>query len=243
MSASLRVEDLTVRWGKAIAVDGVSFDVPAGTTTAVLGRNGAGKSSVLAGIMGLASRSSGAVIVDGVARRSGRSLAHAGVAIVLERRELFAHMSVEDNLILGGYVTKSLRLRNVREGERMSFVLGMFPRLEERRSQLAGTLSGGEQQMLAIGRALMSSPRILILDEPSIGLAPLIVDQIYANLEDLKRSGLTLVLVEEHPIRAMGLADDVVVLDRGQIVLHRSGDEVRALPSLLEASYLAREVG
>src|SRR5712672_3261541 len=191
--AMLRINDLRASYGAAPVLQGVRLHVAQGETVALLGPNGAGKSTLMAAITGTIARRAGEILVDGknlVAEKSHAIVAQ-GVALVPEGRLVFAPFTVEDNLRLG-----AIRLKD-EPTERYQFVYGLFPRLAERRRQPAGTLSGGEQQMLAIGRALMSAPRLLLLDEPFLGLAPMVVSEIRNSLQELRRTGLTLLMVEQ----------------------------------------------
>ncbi|WP_448569136.1 ABC transporter ATP-binding protein [Thermus sp.] len=237
----LWVENLSVRYGPLEAVRGVSFALEEGEALAVIGPNGAGKTSLLRGLLGLA-RAEGWVVLDGaqVPSRSPEGLLARGVVLVPEGRALFPGLSVEDNLLLGGF-TRFRRRENLRPD--LERVYALFPRLQERRRQPAGTLSGGEQQMLAIGRALMARPRLLLLDEPSLGLAPLMVREIYRILGELKKGGATLLLVEQNAKVALELADRGLVMEAGEMVLSGPAAELREDPRVVEA-YLgaAREV-
>src|SRR5437764_6911418 len=191
--AMLRISELQASYGAAPVLLGVSLHVARGETVALLGPNGAGKSTLLAAITGTITERSGSIQLDGaeLVREKSHAIVARGVALVPEGRLVFAPFTVEDNLRLG-----AIRLKG-ELGERYQFVYGLFPRLAERRRQAAGTLSGGEQQMLAIGRALMSAPRLLLLDEPFLGLAPMVVLQIREALEKLRASGLTMLMVEQ----------------------------------------------
>ncbi|WP_117236884.1 ABC transporter ATP-binding protein [Thermus sediminis] len=237
----LQVQDLSVRYGPLEAVRGVSFALGEGEALAVIGPNGAGKTSLLRGLLGLA-RAEGRVLLWGreVASRSPEGLLAQGVVLVPEGRALFPGLSVEDNLLLGGFT----RFRKGQDlGPDLDRVYTLFPRLRERRRQAAGTLSGGEQQMLAIGRALMARPRVLLLDEPSLGLAPLLVREIYRTLGELKREGATLLLVEQNAKVALSLADRGLVMEAGEMALAGPAADLRRDPRVVEA-YLgtAREV-
>jgi len=210
----LEVERLSVAYGAIPAVDDVSLAVPEGGLVTVIGPNGAGKSTLLNAIMGVLP-SRGAIRFDGAAlgttgieARVGR-----GMALVPEKRELFATMTVADNLLLGGF-----RFRGQAAGE-LERVYALFPRLKERRAQQAGTLSGGERQMLAMGRALMAKPRLLMLDEPSLGLAPLIVRDIFRIIADLRATGVAILLVEQNARAALQVADRGYVLETGRVTL------------------------
>jgi len=216
--AMLRVSDLRAGYGAAAVLQGVNLHVEKGETVALLGPNGAGKSTLLAALTGTIARRTGQVLFDSndiIAERSHAIVAQ-GVALVPEGRLVFAPFNVEDNLRLG-----AVRLRGELQ-ERYGYVYGLFPRLAERKRQIAGTLSGGEQQMLAIGRALMSAPRLLLLDEPFLGLAPLVVAEIRAALEKLRQSGLTILMVEQKLDIALGFASRAYVLIKGRVALEDS---------------------
>ena len=229
----LLVENLTVRYGPLEAVRGVSFALEEGEALAVIGPNGAGKTSLLRGLLGLAS-SEGRVLLDGaeLRSRSPEGLLAQGMVLVPEGRALFPGLSVEDNLLLGGF-TRFRKGEDLRAD--LERVYALFPRLLERRRQPAGTLSGGEQQMLAMGRALMSRPRILLLDEPSLGLAPLMVREIYRILGELKKEGTTLFLVEQNAKVALELADRGLVMEAGEMVLSGPAAALREDPRVVEA--------
>jgi branched-chain amino acid transport system ATP-binding protein len=213
----LRLSDLHASHGAAPVLHGVDLSVESGETVALLGPNGAGKSTLLAALTGTIRNRSGSMVFDGaeLIRQPSHRIVQRGVALVPEGRLVFAPFSVEDNLRLG-----AVRLEGDPK-ERYRFVYALFPRLEERRRQPAGTLSGGEQQMLAIGRALMSGPRLLLLDEPFLGLAPLVVAEIRQSLEKLRRSGLTLLMVEQKLDIALELAQRAYVLIKGRIALEQ----------------------
>jgi len=214
----LRLSELTASYGAAPVLQGVSLRVDQGETVALLGPNGAGKSTLLAAITGTIPRRGGQILLDGknLVEEKSHAIVAQGVALVPEGRLVFAPFSVEDNLRLG-----AIRLKG-ELGERYQFVYGLFPRLAERRRQSAGTLSGGEQQMLAIGRALMSAPRLLLLDEPFLGLAPMVVNEIRQALEKLRQSGLTLLMVEQKLDIALGFASRAYVLIKGRVALEDS---------------------
>ena len=236
MSALLEVEELRVFYRKVEGLHRASLRMDEGSVVTVIGPNGAGKTTLLGAIMGLLP-SSGTVRYAG-AELSGvptEARVARGLCLVPERRELFGEMSVEDNLQLGAF-------QRVRQGERdamrdLAAIYARFPRLEERRAQLAGTLSGGERQMLALGRALMAKPRLLMLDEPSLGLAPRVVRDIYRIIADLKRTGVSILLVEQNARAALQVADRGYVLETGQITLEGSAAELAANPRVIE-SYL-----
>ena len=211
----LEVEELRVRYGAVEAVHGVSFVANAGEVTALIGANGAGKSSTLAAISGLVP-SRGRIRFDerDIAGARPHAIVRAGVVQVPEGREILARMTVEENLLMG--------LRG-RDRSELGSAYERFPILRERRALLAGSLSGGEQQMLAIARALLARPRLLLLDEPSLGLAPLIVRRVFDTLADLKRQGVTMLLVEQNALRALRLADRAYVMELGRIATHGTG--------------------
>jgi branched-chain amino acid transport system ATP-binding protein len=214
----LEVEDLRVRYGAVEAVHGVSFAANAGEVTALIGANGAGKSSTLAAISGLIA-CGGRIRFDGrnIAGSPPHAIVRAGVIQVPEGREILAQMTVEENLLMG--------LRG-RDRSDLGSAYERFPILRERRALLAGSLSGGEQQMLAIARALLARPRLLLLDEPSLGLAPLIVKRVFDTLADLKRQGVTMLLVEQNALRALRLADHAYVMELGTLVMRGTGAEL-----------------
>jgi len=218
VGALLEVTDLHAGYGRAEVLTGLAFRLEARQVVSVIGPNGAGKSTTLAALMGILP-SRGRIVFDGQ-ELTGASLEDRvmmGMALVPEKRELFGTMPVEDNLVLGGYRAMKLRVPHwKRELER---VYGLFPRLKERRAQLAGTLSGGERQMLAVGRALMSAPKLLMLDEPSLGLAPLIVRDIFATIERLRAEGTSILLIEQNARAALAVSDHGHVLETGAIVL------------------------
>jgi len=224
----LRLHDLTAGYGAAPVLQSVSLQVGQGETVALLGPNGAGKSTLMAAMTGTVPHRSGRIDFDGknLVDEKSHAIVSQGVALVPEGRLVFAPFSVEDNLRLG-----TIRLKGDAR-ERFDFVYALFPRLAERRRQAAGTLSGGEQQMLSIGRALMSSPRLLLLDEPFLGLAPLVVSEIKTALERLRRSGLTLLMVEQKLDIALALAGRAYVLIKGRLVLEQSTADLARRPDL-----------
>ncbi|ODU06563.1 MAG: ABC transporter ATP-binding protein [Rubrivivax sp. SCN 71-131] len=214
----LQVRELHAGYGRAEVLTGLDFGLAQGQVVTVIGPNGAGKSTTLAALMGVLP-ARGQIVFDGhdLADRTLEERVMLGLALVPEKRELFGTMPVQDNLILGGYRSMKLRVPNwQREIER---VYELFPRLKERRAQLAGTLSGGERQMLAVGRALMSAPKLLMLDEPSLGLAPLIVREIFRIIQHLREQGTSILLVEQNARAALEVADHGYVLETGSIVL------------------------
>jgi len=219
----LEVIDLRVAYGKIEAVRGISFAVRAGEVVALIGSNGAGKTTTLRTLSGLLRPTAGQVVFDGerIDALPAHEIVGRGVAHAPEGRRLFGRMTVRENLDLGAY-----RRRDVDVASDVDMVYDLFPILAERRAQAAGTLSGGEQQMLAIGRALMSRPRLLVLDEPSMGLSPLVMQVIFATLGHLKERGTTLLLVEQNAQAALALADTGHVLETGRIVLSGTATEL-----------------
>jgi len=236
MASILSVKSLHAGYGKADVLDGVDLELPEGAVVTVIGPNGAGKSTTLNALMGVLP-SRGQVVFDGhdLAGRTLEERVMSGLALVPERRELFGTMPVEDNLILGGYRPMRHRVPNWRST--LDEVYTLFPRLKERRVQLAGTLSGGERQMLAVGRALMSRPKVLMLDEPSLGLAPLVVREIFRTIRELRSTGVSILLVEQNARAALEVADHGYVLETGAIVLDGTADVLAKDPRVVE-SYL-----
>ncbi len=210
----LALENLTISYGRVRAVDGVTLTVGPGEVVAILGSNGAGKSSIARAIVGL-TKATGSVTFNGqsIARLPPHRRAALGISYVPEGRRVFADLTVRENLLMGAY------LAPLEAGGRMREVLAIFPRLAERAQQLAATLSGGEQQMLAIGRALMRKPELMVLDEPSLGLSPVLVQVIYRAIADLQKLGMTILLAEQSAHIALRLADRAYVLETGRIVV------------------------
>lgn len=232
----LDVSDLHAGYGRAEVLTGLNFQVQQGQVITIIGPNGAGKSTTLNALIGLLPLR-GRVVFDGqdLAEATLEDRVMMGLALVPEKRELFSTMPVEDNLVLGGWRAMKQRVPHWRrEIER---VYELFPRLKERRTQLAGTLSGGERQMLAVGRALMSSPRLLMLDEPSLGLAPLVVKEIFRIIERLRSEGTSILLVEQNARAALEVADHGYVLETGSIALAGVASELAHNPRVIE-SYL-----
>ncbi|MBA3447979.1 MAG: ABC transporter ATP-binding protein [Pseudaminobacter sp.] len=232
----LEADDLEVRYGAIRAVRGVSLKAAQGELVAILGANGAGKSSTLMCIAGALKAAGGAIRLDGrdMTAATPEKMVRSGVATVPETRDVFPDLTVSENLTLGSYVRRGDRAGVAEDRDRM---LTLFPRLAERAAQPAGTLSGGEQQMLVIARALMSRPKVLLLDEPSLGLAPVIVDQIFDMIRTLKQSGLTIVLVEQSAAKALSVADRAYVMRLGKIAASGTAEEIGAATDL-SALYL-----
>jgi branched-chain amino acid transport system ATP-binding protein len=239
MTTLLSVKDLHVSYGKVEAVSGVSLEMQAGQIVTVIGPNGAGKTTLLAALMGLLpSRGETRYEQHDLHELNTEERVRRGICLVPERRELFTEMTVEDNLVLGAYT---------RWGDRAAMrhdlhdVYARFPRLSERHTQLAGTLSGGERQMLALGRALMAKPRLLLLDEPSLGLAPLIVREIFRIVMGLRELGVSILLVEQNARAALETADYGYVLETGSIVLRGPASDLIHNPQIID-SYLGGKV-
>jgi branched-chain amino acid transport system ATP-binding protein len=231
----LDVKNLRVAYGKVEALHEVSLTIRRGEIVTVIGPNGAGKTTLLAALMGLLP-SRGEIIYMGQSQWHERSVEHLvrhGMTLVPEKRELFAEMSVEDNLLLGAF--DRYRTGHRDQMETMDEVFELFPRLEERRAQLAGTLSGGERQMLAMGRALMAKPKLLMLDEPSLGLAPLIIKEIFRIIAALKQTGVAILLVEQNARAALQVSDYGYVLETGEVSLAGPSAELAADPRVIEA--------
>ncbi len=232
MSVILSAEDLNVFYGSIHAVKGVSFDVNEGEIVTLIGANGAGKSTTLNTIAGLLHSKTGSVTFMGenLSKVPPHRIVSRGMALVPEGRRVFLQMSVQDNLEMGAYTQKGAGIA----GD-MEKVYEQFPRLKERRRQVAGTLSGGEQQMLAMGRALMSRPKLLMLDEPSMGLAPLLVEQIFEIIQRLNKAGSTILLVEQNAQMALSVAHRGYVLETGKIVTTGPSGELLASPAIKKA--------
>ena len=229
----LQVTDLHAGYGRAEVLSGLDVQLAQGQVVTIIGPNGAGKSTTLNALMGVLP-ARGRIVFDGqdLAGTTLEDRVMAGLALVPEKRELFGTMPVEDNLILGGYRAMKQRVPNwQREIER---VFELFPRLKERRTQLAGTLSGGERQMLAVGRALMSAPKLLMLDEPSLGLAPLVVREIFRIIQRLREQGTSILLVEQNARAALEVADHGYVLETGSIALQGPAADLADDPRVIE---------
>ncbi len=230
--ALLDVKDIEVYYGSIHAIKGVSFEVQEGEIVTLIGANGAGKSTILKTVSGLLRPRSGSVEFQGrsISHEAPHHIVRRGLAQVPEGRRIFLEMTVEENLEMGAYTQPQSGVQ-----EDLASVYGRFPRLKERRRQIAGTLSGGEQQMLAVGRALMSHPKLLMLDEPSMGLAPLLVEQTFETIKELHRSGTTILLVEQNARMALSVADRAYVLETGSIVLSGAGSELAGSDAIKRA--------
>ncbi len=224
--ALLEVRDLQVFYGVIQALKGISFDVNEGEIVTLIGANGAGKTTTMQSIMGLIPIKSGTVTFDGrdITKTPGHKIVGMGLSQVPEGRRVFQELTVRDNLLLGAHLQKN---RAVIE-EEMEKVFNRFPRLKERHKQIAGTLSGGEQQMLAMGRAMMSNPKILMLDEPSMGLSPILVDQVFSIIKEYNDEGVTILLVEQNAGMSLAISDRAYVLENGKIALSGTGKELMA---------------
>ena len=233
----LNVDDIEVRYGTIRALKGVSFQVNEGEIVALLGANGAGKTTTQKTVSGMLRPTLGSITYEGkrIDGIPAHQLISLGICHVPEGRHVFPRMTVHENLEMGAF-----RFKKIDQSD-LDMVLEMFPRLKERYKQLGGTLSGGEQQMLAIGRALMGKPRLLLLDEPSMGLAPLVVAQIFDILRDINNSGVTVLLVEQNAAQALSLADRGYVLETGEIVLEGTGSALLA-DDRIRAAYLGEEI-
>ncbi|WP_366557933.1 ABC transporter ATP-binding protein [uncultured Oscillibacter sp.] len=228
----LKVDDINVYYGSIHAVKGISFEVNQGEIVTLIGANGAGKSTTLNTIAGLLHNRSGSVTFMGepLNKVPSHKIVSRGLALVPEGRRVFLQMSVQENLEMGAYTQSGANI-----AQDMEKVYNTFPRLLERRRQIAGTLSGGEQQMLAMGRALMSRPKLLMLDEPSMGLAPILVEQIFDIIRKLHQSGTTILLVEQNAQAALSVADRGYVLETGRIVTSGTGKELLESPAIKKA--------
>ena len=237
----LDVADLHAGYGKAEVLSGIGLRVPRGSVVTVIGPNGAGKSTLLNSLMGLL-RSRGRIVFDGepLMQMALEERVMRGMALVPEKRELFGSMPVEDNLVLGGYRQMRRGVANWRDA--IERVYELFPRLRERRTQLAGTLSGGERQMLAVGRALMAEPKLLMLDEPSLGLAPLVVREVFRTIEQLREGGASILLIEQNARAALEVSDYGYVLETGALALHGPAAELARDPRVID-TYLGARAG
>ena len=228
----LRFDNVSTFYGKIQALHGISIDVQQGEIVTLIGANGAGKSTLLMTLCGTPRAASGSIryMGDELVGLDTPQIMRKSIAVVPEGRRVFARLTVEENLAMGGFFTGKGDYQ-----EQMDKVLHLFPRLKERFAQRAGTMSGGEQQMLAIGRALMSKPKLLLLDEPSLGLAPIIIQQIFDIIEQLRQDGVTVLLVEQNANQALRLADRAYVLENGHIVMQGSGADLLVDPKVRDA--------
>ncbi len=233
--SSLRVQGLSVSYGRTEALRGIDLTVATGQVVCLIGANGAGKTTTMRALSGLVRPRAGQVRLDGadITGLRPHRIAAAGLLQVPEGRQVFAELTVAENLAVGAWLVSD----RAEIARRQEAVLARFPRLRERLDQLAGSMSGGEQQMLALGRALMGAPKLLLLDEPSMGLAPLFVEEIFAIISDLKREGITILLVEQNASAALDVADYAYVLETGRIVTHGPADIVANDPAVV-AAYL-----
>jgi branched-chain amino acid transport system ATP-binding protein len=229
----LKIEDINVYYGNIQALKGISLSINEGEIVTLIGANGAGKSTLLKSISGLLKPKQGKIIYEGdsIGGKAAQSIVKMGISHVPEGRRVFANMSVEENLQLGAYLRKDKA--GIKQD--MEKVYELFPRLLERLKQQSGTLSGGEQQMLAMGRALMAKPRLLLLDEPSMGLAPLLVKQIFNIIEEINKTGTTILLVEQNANLALSIADRAYVVETGRIVLSGKSEELTASEEIKNA--------
>lgn len=231
--ALLEVKDLEVYYGVINALKGISFEVNEGEIVTLIGANGAGKTTTMQSVIGLIPARNGSVIYDGqdITKMPCHKIVHLGMSQVPEGRRIFQELTVYENLLMGAYSQgKSANFK-----EDIDRIYERFPRLAERRSQIAGTLSGGEQQMLAMGRALMSHPKLLMLDEPSMGLSPLLVDQVFEIIKDINKDGTTILLVEQNAGKSLAISDRAYVLETGSIVLSGTGAELAASDKVKKA--------
>ena len=234
----LKLENIVAGYGRITALKDISLEVPQGSIVSLIGANGAGKTTTMKTIMGLVKPTSGRVIFEGqdITGRQTYQVVKNGISLVPEGRQILQDMSVYENLEMGAYTRKDKEI----EAD-IKKVFKRFPILDERSYQLGGTLSGGQQQMLAIGRALMARPKLLLLDEPSMGLAPLVVNEIFETIKEISADGTTVLLVEQNVRQALKIADYAYVLETGKMVLSGSADEVRHNPRVMEA-YLGGRV-
>lgn len=232
MGTILKVDDINVYYGSIHAIKGISFEVEEGEVVTLIGANGAGKSTTLNTISGLLRSKTGSIEFMGqsLAKVPSHKIVERGLALVPEGRRIFLQMTVQENLEMGAFTQKGGETQ-----QDLEKIYALFPRLKERLKQMAGTLSGGEQQMLAMGRALMSHPKLLMLDEPSMGLAPILVEQIFDIIQDLNRKGSTILLVEQNAQAALSVADRGYVLETGKIVTTGTGTELLASPAIKKA--------
>ncbi len=234
----LEIQDIRVSYGGIEALKGISFSVEKGQIVTLIGANGAGKSTTLRAISGLVHLSGGSIIYDGhqISGMSAQKIVASGIGLVPEGRRVFANLTVLENLKIGAYLRKDDLKDDIEH------VYELFPRLKERSWQLAGTLSGGEQQMLAVGRALMTRPKLMMMDEPSLGLAPLVIRDIFSIIETLHQEGITILLVEQNANAALKIADYAFVLETGMLGMQGTGKELLDDPGV-KAAYLGKAAG
>ena len=234
----LKVENLVVSYGGIEALKGISLDVPEGKIVTLIGANGAGKSTLLRSIIGLVKPAEGKITYEekDITGLNSQKIVETGITLVPECRRVFPNFTVLENLKIGAY------LRNDKEGieKDIRWIYDLFPRLEERSWQMAGTLSGGEQQMLAVGRALMCRPKVLMMDEPSLGLAPLVIKDIFKIIQEINKQGMTILLIEQNANMALKIADIAYVLETGRITMTGSGKELLENPEI-KAAYLGKK--
>ena len=231
--AMLEVHDLSVYYGVICALKGINFEVNEGEIVTLIGANGAGKTTTMQSVVGLIPKKSGSVIFDGhdITKTPCHNIVRLGMTQVPEGRRIFQELTVYENLLMGAYAIKDQSgFKNDLEA-----IYTRFPRLAERRNQIAGTLSGGEQQMLAMGRAIMSHPKLLMLDEPSMGLSPLLVDQVFEIIKDINRDGTTVLLVEQNAGKSLAISDRAYVLENGKIALSGTGAELASREKVRKA--------
>lgn len=223
--ALLKISGLKSRYGGILALKGIDLEVRRGELVSVIGANGAGKTTLLKSILGLVDREADSIVFDGedILRRSSLDIVRKGIALVPEGRQVFGPMTVRENLAMGAYLSRG---NTKHQNERIETVFGLFPILKQRSGQLAETLSGGEQQMLAVGRALMGDPKLLLVDELSLGLAPIVIHELYRKLAALHREGMTIVIVEQNARLALHASDRVYVLSTGAVVLEGKASEL-----------------
>lgn len=223
MGRLLTVEDINVFYGAIHAIKGISFDVNEGEIVTLIGANGAGKSTTLQTVSGLLRSKTGKIefLGESIAKTPAHKIVSKGISHVPEGRRVFQGMTVRENLEMGAFISDKSRI-----ADNLEYIFEQFPRLKERQKQVAGTLSGGEQQMLAMGRALMSHPKLLMMDEPSMGLSPLLVDQVFEIIKDINNDGTTILLVEQNAGKSLAISDRAYVLETGKIVLTGTGKEL-----------------
>ena len=231
--AMLEVNDLQVYYGVICALKGISFHVEEGEIVSLIGANGAGKTTTMQSIAGLIPKKAGSVLFEGkdITKTPCHKIVHMGMTQVPEGRRIFQELTVYENLLMGAYTNKDQQ----KFKQDLEAIYARFPRLAERRNQIAGTLSGGEQQMLAMGRAIMCHPRLLLLDEPSMGLSPLLVDQVFEIIKDINRDGTTILLVEQNAGKSLAISDRAYVLENGKIALSGTGAELSASEKVRKA--------